>query len=472
MAIVVALFAVGIFFSEYIVVPMWLSLSLAVVFLVGVIVVKGVWRNCAIALLMTMLGVVLHSASSVEEVPYGKSLDMALKITRSTISRGDYSGTEALVLDCEEPSLVGQRLMVWSDTTLRLSARDRIALRQKIRPFRKERKAYAELMYHRGFIGSISVYPSTQFELAPARFTSLHDWATERLRERLPNGDARAVVLAMVTASRSEISPALRESYSVTGASHLLAVSGLHIGIVFMLINVLLLPMLLLRYGNVARSILAVALIWLYVVLCAAPPSAMRAAIMFSFLQIALSSTHRYLSLNILASTALILLMFDTHLLFDISFQLSFLAVAGILLWAVPLYGAMKTKYRLVNALIATILVGVCSTLATLPLVSNTFGVVSFIGVLLNPVVVLLANVVVVAGVVAMLVPLPPFTYIAEVVARLQNGVVGWAEGVPYSHIHFTIPTEYMWLSYLLFVAFTLFIWSIKRKRRAEIEDY
>lgn len=472
MAIVMLLFALGISFAEYISLPMWLCITIVLSSLLGVLFVRGMWQRLAVAILVVSLGVTLHSLSYVGEVPYNRPLDMTLKITRSTTLRGDYAGAEAAICECEEPSLVGRKVVVWSDTLTAFTARDYISLRQKIRPFREERRAYAELMHHRGFVGATTIYPQQHFTLMPARYNSLHDWATERLREQIPAGDARAVVLAMVTGYRGEIDTALREKYALSGASHLLAVSGLHIGIVFMLINILLLPMLLLTYGKVARSVLAILLIWLYVVLCGAPPSAIRAAVMFSLLQIALSSPYRYASLNVLAGTALIMAMFDTHLIFDISFQLSFLAVAGILLWAVPVCRLLRTPYRLVNGVVAVLLVGVSSTVATLPIVSANFGIVSLVGVIINPIVIVLANVLVVAGVLTMLIPTPVVASLTEGVAHLQNTIVEWAQSLPWGYFECKMPEWLVWVIYLVFAAITLFVWSIKRERRSEIADY
>ena len=472
MAIVMLLFALGISFAEYISLPMWLCITIVLFSLVGALFVRGAWQRLAVAILVVSLGVTLHSLSYTGAVTYNRPMDMTLKITRSTTLRGDYAGAEATMCECEEPSLVGRKVVVWSDTLTAFTARDYISLRQKIRPFREERRVYAELMHHRGFVGAITIYPQQHFTLIPARYTSLHDWATERLRDQMPAGDARAVVLAMVTGYRGEISSALRERYALSGASHLLAVSGLHIGIVFMLINILLLPMLLLTYGNVARSVVAVLLIWLYVLLCGAPPSAIRAAVMFSLLQIALSSPYRYLSLNILAGTALVMTMFDTHLLFDISFQLSFLAVAGILLWAVPASRLLKTPYRIVNGVVAVLLVGVASTVATLPIVSENFGVVSLVGVIINPIVIVLANILVVLGAITMLIPMPIVASVVEWVAHLQNVLVEWAQSLPWGHFEYKMSAWLVWLIYLVFVGITIFVWSIKRERRSEIADY
>jgi competence protein ComEC len=324
-------------------------------------------------------------------------------------------------------------------------------------------------MHHRGFIGSISVNHRATYEYLPAEKQTLHDWAVERLQGALSDSDGRAVVLAMATGERGDISPELRQSYSASGASHLLAVSGLHIGIAFMLINILLLPLVMLRYGNLLRSILAIALIWLYVWLCGMSPSAVRAAIMFSLLQFSLSSLREYASINILAGTAFIMLAFDSHLLFDISFQLSFVAVAGIVLWAMPLYRLCSTRFRVINMLVGVLLVGIVSTLATMPLVANTFSTISLVGILINPAIILLANIVVLAGIIAL--ALPFMGVVAELSASLQNRIVEWAASLPYGHFDISISEGAMWSVYAIFVVSTLLLWLVpKRKKEPKIE--
>lgn len=470
MAVVAALFAVGIVFVEYVALPMWLVIALSLLLLSGAIVVRGAVQRISILLLICSLGMVLHSMTFGGDIPYGKALEMELRITSSSVVRGRSSRAEAVVRRCEENALEGRKVVVWSDTLLHLSAHDRVVLSGEVRPFSDRYEGYAELMRHRGFVGSVSLYSSSPFVLEPAACGSLHDWAVARLRGRIGEGDARAVILAMTTGERSELSPALRHAYSLTGTSHLLAVSGLHIGIVFMLINTLLLPLLMLRYGNVVRSLLAIVLIWLYVLLCGAPPSAIRAAIMFSLLQLSLSSLHSYHSLNVLSATAFMMLMLDSHLVFDISFQLSFIAVAGILLWGVPMYNALRCRLRPLNSIVAVIVVGLVSSVATLPLVSHTFGVVSLVGVLLSPIVILLANVVVLSACVALIMPLPPLLAIAEYAVTLQNRVIAWAQELAWAHFAYTMPEWMVILLYVVFVVLTLLLWGIKVDKRTKIE--
>ena len=163
------------------------------------------------------------------------------------------------------------------------------------------------------------------------------------------------------------------------------------------------------------------------------------------------------------------MLAFDSHLLFDISFQLSFVAVAAIVVWAVPLYMLCATNYKVVNSIVGVLFVGVASTLATMPLVANTFSTISLVGIFINPIVILLANVVVLAGVVAIVLPF--MGVVAEGAATLQNRVVEWAASLPYGHFDITMPEWAMWMLYFLFVATTLLVWLMpKREKKVEIE--
>ena len=469
MAMVIVPFVMGIFFADKVLLPIWLLFLACVVSLVGVVSLSKWWQNCAIVVMIFSVGALLHSLSYRSNIIYDTPVEMLIAVETTSVERKGYTSVEAKISESADLSLVGSKVVVWGDSLTKFKAGDKLLLTTPIRPFRADRKQYAQLMQHRGFIGSISINQNTIYEYSPAERRTLHDRAVSRLQGAMAEGDARSVVLAMTTGERSEISSELRQNYSASGASHLLAVSGLHIGIAFMLINILLLPMVLLRYGNIARSILAVAMIWLYVWLCGMSPSAVRAAIMFSLLQFSLSSLREYTSVNILAGTAFVMLAFNSHLLFDISFQLSFIAVAGIILWAMPLYRVCATRFRLLNSIIGIMLVGIASTLATMPLVTNTFSTVSLVGILINPAVILLANIVVLAGVVA--IALPFTAIVAEYAAEWQNQIVEWAASLPYGHFIMTIPEWAMWLIYGVFLVVTLLLWLLpKQEKTPKIE--
>ena len=469
MAMVLIPFALGIFFVDGYEIPLWLMILACMVSLVGAILLKRWRQTLALFFLFCSTGALLHTTSFRGETPYNKPLEMELKVERSSVERNGYTSAEAVIEGCEETSLAECKVALWGDSLTHFQAGDRLQLTTKIRPFRAEREQYARLMHHRGFIGSVSISSDTDYKITPTDNSTLHDWAVKRLQSSISEGDGRAVVLAMTTGERCEIGENLRQNYSSSGASHLLAVSGLHIGIAFMLINLLLLPLILLPYGNLWRSIVAIAMIWLYVWLCGMSPSAVRAAIMFSMLQFALSSLREYVSINILAGTAFVMLAFDSHLLFDISFQLSFIAVAAIIVWAMPMYRLCATRFKVVNILLGVLFVGIASTLATMPLVAKSFATISLVGILINPIVILLANIVVLTGLLALAIP--SLGIVAEQAAEWQNSVVEWAAALPYGHFDATIPEWVMWVSYALYAVATIIFWSApKEKKEPKIE--
>ena len=470
MAVVLIPFATGIFFANEVAAPFWLLLVAGIASLVGAVALTEWWRRVALTVLIFSIGATLHTLSYRGEIPYNQPLEMVLRIDQSSATREGYTSAKARVVECKNRIVEGQNVVVWGDSLLHFRAGDRLHLTTPIRRFRTERKEYARLMHHRGFTGSVSLNHRATYHYIPAKQLAPHDWAVERLRSTMNEGDARAVVVAMTTGERSEIRNEIRQTYSASGTSHLLAVSGLHIGIAFILINLLLFPLGLVRYGNIIRPVVAVALIWLYVWLCGMSPSAVRSAIMFSLLQISLSSLRDYSGINALASTAFLMLLCDTNLLFDISFQLSFIAVGGILLWAIPLYMRCITHSRIANMIIGALLVGFASTVATMPLVSSTFANVSLVGIFINPLVVLLANIIVLFGIVAL--AFPPLAVVAEWTASLQNRVVEWATLLPYSHFEFRLSQGWVWAIYALFIIATMVLFSqSKAKRVGKIED-
>ena len=84
--------------------------------------------------------------------------------------------------------------------------------------------------------------------------------------------------------------------------------------------------------------------------------------------------------MNTLAGVAFVMLLFHPDYLFDISFQLSFIAVAGIIAWGLPLCRLLRTRRKSIDMLTATLAIGFSASAATAPLISHTFGQISVVG--------------------------------------------------------------------------------------------
>lgn len=219
----------------------------------------------------------------------------------------------------------------------------------------------------------------------PAGTNRLHEAASERIRRLHLPPDAEAVALAMAAGDQTELTPERRAPYARTGTAHVLAVSGLHVGMVFLYVNLLLGALALLHRGHLLRNAAAIAVIWLFAAAAGLSPGTIRAAVMFTALQLALATTSRYAGVNILSAAAFGMLLWRPSYLFHVGFQLSFLSVAAILLWGIPLYRRLRTPWRAANAAVGMLVVGAVASTATAPLVSYCFGQIPLVGLAVNP---------------------------------------------------------------------------------------
>ena len=130
---------------------------------------------------------------------------------------------------------------------------------------------------------------------------------------------------------------------------------------------------------------------------------------MFTALQLALATTSRYAGVNILSAAAFGMLLWRPSYLFHVGFQLSFLSVAAILPWGIPLYRRLRTPWRAANAAVGMLVVGAVASTATAPLVSYCFGQIPLVGLAVNPPVILLTYGVVGVSLLWLAIPWPPF---------------------------------------------------------------
>ena len=171
----------------------------------------------------------------------------------------------------------------------------------------------------------------------------------ERLRGRLMeayrqnglHGDALATVAAMTLGERQQVSKELREVYNISGGSHVFALSGLHLSIIFMLLTILL-PWILpsWRWRNVGNAV-ALLVMWLYVMLVGFHASVVRAAVMLTLYGVGAMMSRFPRSIDIVMTTAFLLLIVCPHWLFDAGFQMSLAAVTSIILLYEKIYSVL-----------------------------------------------------------------------------------------------------------------------------------
>ncbi len=146
-----------------------------------------------------------------------------------------------------------------------------------------------------------------------------------------------SVAAAMLLGVRNHLSPELQQAFSGAGAMHILCVSGLHVGIIFMLLNYFLAFLDRIKYGNRIKALIILSSIWIYALITGLSPSVVRAATMFSFISIGQNIGRQVNIYNSLAASAFVLLMFNPHLILDVGFQLSYAAVIAIVALQKPI---------------------------------------------------------------------------------------------------------------------------------------
>lgn len=201
----------------------------------------------------------------------------------------------------------------------------------------------------------------------------------QTIQQIVPNARDYPVASAMLLGLRKKMDPELYKAYSATGAVHILAVSGLHVGILAHIFTVLFsfLPFKS-RYHKLIQLISVLIIIWGYTILTGATPSIMRSALMFSLMMIAAPLRRDTAPMNILAGTAFVLLLINPLDLFNIGFQLSFGAMAGIFLLYDPIRKLFNPTHNITQALWSITSVALGAQLMIYPIVGYHFHQFAF----------------------------------------------------------------------------------------------
>ncbi|MDZ4680307.1 MAG: ComEC/Rec2 family competence protein [Saprospiraceae bacterium] len=189
------------------------------------------------------------------------------------------------------------------------------------------------------------------------------------LRKHLPADNEFAVGAALILGYKDEISQEVTNAYVNTGAMHVLAVSGMHVGIVYLCIGALLgFLKFKSRHWKFVKMLLLLAGVWGFAVLTGAAPSALRAAAMFSFVIVGQSLDRQPNIYNTFAASAFLLLCINPYLLFDIGFQLSYLAVIGIVYFQPLIYRLWYIENKIGDYFWKLSAVSLAAQITTLPI--------------------------------------------------------------------------------------------------------
>jgi competence protein ComEC len=226
-----------------------------------------------------------------------------------------------------------------------------------------------------------------------------HDWCMQQLKTYIPDHKTMGLMQAMLLGDEINLDEDLRQSYADTGIVHIIAISGGNVAIFFLVISGLLFWLRDRRHFWVKYAI-ALPLVWFYVLMAGASPSAIRAAVMFSLLALSVMLQKNNSSLNTLLATGFLLLCAQPMWLFSTGFQLSFTAVLSLILFYAPVYRWLSPRYMISRLLWGTVAASIAAEVLTAPLVIYYFHIFPLLFIVANAAAYLFMGLVLILGIV------------------------------------------------------------------------
>lgn len=247
-----------------------------------------------------------------------------------------------------------------------------------------------------------------------------------------------AIATAVVIGTRDYIDDELLQAYSAAGAVHVLSVSGMHVAILFVVLQFLFQRIKKKKNGKFLFAAIVISLLWVYAIFTGLSSTVLRATMMFTVIQVAELISKKGNIYNTLAVTAMILLCYNPFWLFDVGFQLSFLAIVGI----VYLQPYLKYLWSPTNPILKNIWEITCvsfsAQLATFPLSIYYFHQFPTYFLLANVPVFWVSELVLPIGLLLLLTSWIPyvnviFGFILKWILTILNKIIFFVESIPYS---------------------------------------
>ena len=198
--------------------------------------------------------------------------------------------------------------------------------------------------------------------------TLIRNKALKVLKENILIKSHFPIVSALVLGYKDELSNHTKHSFSTTGAMHVLAVSGLHVGIIYFILKSILTLFTFYQRNKALRNILILLGIWIYALITGMSPSVLRACTMLSFFIIAEVFNRHTNVYNLLSASAILLLIINPFLIMQVGFQLSYLAVLGILYIQPKMIKLWTPKFWLIQKIWTLTTVSIAAQVSTFPL--------------------------------------------------------------------------------------------------------
>lgn len=289
-------------------------------------------------------------------------------------------------------------------------------------------------------------------------------------KKHISNQKEFSILVALLLGDKHYIENETKNDYSGAGAMHILAVSGLHVGILFGVLSFLL-NLTFLKNHQKTSAFLLISFLWFYAFLTGLSPSILRASLMFSFVIIAKTIDRNSNIYNTLALTAFCLLIYNPYFLMEVGFQLSFLAVFGIVFFFEKFYQLFTFDNKLIDFFWQLLCISIAAQLITFPLTILSFHQFPTYFFLVNLLIIPIAMLIVVIGFFSLFFSyfdwlFSKFSWVLEFLTKILNEIISFSqEKLPFATIEgIDISIIESYLFYLLI--FLMYLFFMKKKLR------
>ncbi|MFN3840935.1 MAG: ComEC/Rec2 family competence protein [Cyclobacteriaceae bacterium] len=222
-------------------------------------------------------------------------------------------------------------------------------------------------IYHQHFVHAerVQLLTSQKGNALLSAAYAIRNHAQSVINTHIDGPQQQAIASALILGVKEGLDNDLTQAYAASGAMHVLAVSGLHVGIIYGIILFLFRPLTSTRKGKWVLAFVSILLLWGYALITGFSPSVLRAVTMFSFVALARPLNYRTNIYNILAVSAFVLLLVNPYLIMSVGFQLSYLAVIGIVYLQPKIYRLWSTENIFLDNVWQITCVSIAAQLAT-----------------------------------------------------------------------------------------------------------
>lgn len=368
-----------------------------------------------------------------------------------------------------------------SDSAFALHYGDLIAIPAPIRevtpPLNPEEFNYRAYLERKGITGQVYLKDEDWIDLQVNNANPIYafsyrfrDILLASLQRSGLSDDEFGVAAAILLGYDDNLADEVRKNYVAAGSMHILCVSGMHVGIIYLLASFLLGFLNRKKWQKSLKQVLLLTLIWFYALIAGLSPSILRASLMISFVIIGEIIHRKGFIINSIAASAFILLCINPNNLFEIGFLLSYAAVMGIVVLQRPIYSWFVIKNKLLDKAWEYTAVALAAQIATIPFTLFYFQQFTTYFWLSNLFMTPISFIVVISGMVLLLVSWIPyvntlFGYLVWGAVYVMNWVVAKIESIPYSIIKGLYVNDFEF-AVLLVALLLLLLTFMLRKRR------